>query len=88
MDSNEPDFPTWERKTLDQFAAEAYRQLRADAELIEQLRQDLRTALDAYRTAVTVGGVSPRHKLHIPGPLEDAAINKGIADDPDTMALA
>lgn len=39
------DFSTWQRETLEQFARQA-------ADENKQLRQDLRTALDAYRAEV------------------------------------
>jgi len=45
-----PNFPAWERATLDKFAADAYIRIQQQAEAIEQLRQDLRDAMNLLRS--------------------------------------
>ena len=44
-----PTFATWERETLDKFALEAYLRLREQQDQLEQLRGDLKDAIEAYR---------------------------------------
>ena len=44
-----PTFNTWERETLDKFALEAYLRLREQQDQLEQLRGDLKDAIEAYR---------------------------------------
>jgi hypothetical protein len=44
-----PTFSTWERQTLDKFAFEAYLRLREQQDQLEQLRGDLKDAIEAYR---------------------------------------
>ena len=44
-----PTFATWDRATLDKFALEAYLRLREQQDQLEQLRGDLRDAIEAYR---------------------------------------
>ena len=44
-----PTFNTWERQTLDKFALEAYLRLQQQQEQLEQLRGDLKDAIEAYR---------------------------------------
>ena len=44
-----PTFATWERETLDKFALEAYLRLQKQQDQLEQLRGDLKDALEAYR---------------------------------------
>ena len=44
-----PNFAAWERLTLDKFALDAYLRLQAQQEALEQLRQDLRDAMDLLR---------------------------------------
>lgn len=56
---NPPNFDTWSQETLAKFAAEAYERLRQQEEQLEQLRLDLKTALDAYRE-ITRGMAFPR----------------------------
>jgi hypothetical protein len=46
-----PNFPAWERQTLDKFAADAYIRMQQQTEAIEQLRQDLRDAMKLLRSA-------------------------------------
>jgi len=48
-----PDFAAWQHKTLVQFATQATHRLRQQKAEIEQLRIDLRAALDAYRKEIT-----------------------------------
>ena len=47
-----PTFATWERQTLDKFALEAYLRLREQQDQLEQLRGDLKDAIEAYRTVI------------------------------------
>ena len=44
-----PTFATWERQTLDKFALAAYLRLQQQQEQLEQLRCDLKDAIEAYR---------------------------------------
>ena len=44
-----PTFSTWDRPTLDKFALEAYLRLREQQDQLEQLRGDLKDAIEAYR---------------------------------------
>ena len=44
-----PTFADWDRHTLDKFASEAYLRLQQQQDEIEQLRGDLRDAMNAYR---------------------------------------
>ena len=44
-----PSFNTWERETLDKFALAAYLRMRKQEDQLEQLRCDLKDAIEAYR---------------------------------------
>ena len=44
-----PTFATWDRATLDKFALDAYLRLQQQQDQLEQLRGDLRDAIEAYR---------------------------------------
>ena len=44
-----PDFASWKPETLVKFAHEAYAKLRDQEDQLQQVRQDLKTALEAYR---------------------------------------
>jgi hypothetical protein len=44
-----PTFSTWDRAVLDKFALEAYLRLQQQQDQIEQLRSDLKDAIEAYR---------------------------------------
>ncbi len=44
-----PNFPAWERQTLDRFALDAYLRLQAQQEALEQLRGDLKDAMSLLR---------------------------------------
>ena len=44
-----PTFSTWERQTLDKFALEAYLRMLKQQDQLEQLRGDLKDAIEAYR---------------------------------------
>ena len=44
-----PNFSAWERTTLDRFALDAYLRLQAQQEALEQLRGDLRDAMNLLR---------------------------------------
>lgn len=48
--SDLPNFAAWERQTLDKFALDAYLRLQAQQEALEQLRQDLRDAMQLLRS--------------------------------------
>jgi hypothetical protein len=48
-----PDFAAWQHDTLVQFATEALDKLQKQKAEIEQLRLDLRAAIDAYRKEIT-----------------------------------
>jgi hypothetical protein len=45
----QPDFPSWNRETLNQFAADAATRLVALEEANDQLKQDLRDAMKLLR---------------------------------------
>jgi len=47
-----PIFATWDRATLDKFALEAYLRLQEQQDQLEQLRGDLKDAIEAYRTLI------------------------------------
>ena len=47
-----PTFATWDRVVLDKFALEAYLRLREQQDQLEQLRCDLKDAIEAYRTLI------------------------------------
>ena len=47
-----PNFAAWERQTLDKFALDAYLRLQAQQEALEQLRGDLKDAIEAYRAVM------------------------------------
>ena len=44
-----PTFSTWDRATLDRFALDAYLRLQEQQDQLEQLRGDLKDAIEAYR---------------------------------------
>jgi len=46
---NQPDFATWQQGNLVNFATEAYEKLQRQDEEIENLKLDLKTAINAYR---------------------------------------
>ena len=47
-----PTFATWDRAVLDKFVMEAYLRLRQQQDQLEQLRGDLKDAIEAYRTLI------------------------------------
>jgi hypothetical protein len=47
-----PIFATWDRATLDKFAMDAYLRLLQQQDQLEQLRGDLKDAIEAYRTLI------------------------------------
>ena len=47
-----PTFATWDRATLDKFALESYLRLREQQDQLEQLRGDLKDAIEAYRAII------------------------------------
>tara|TARA_R110000868_G_scaffold24365_4_gene96324 strand:- start:149 stop:328 length:180 start_codon:yes stop_codon:yes gene_type:complete len=44
-----PTFNTWDRAVLDKFALEAYLRMLKQQDQLEQLRGDLKDAIEAYR---------------------------------------
>jgi hypothetical protein len=44
-----PTFETWERETLNKFAYETYAKLLEQGDQIQQLQDDLKAAIKAYR---------------------------------------
>ena len=44
-----PTFATWDRTVLDKFALDAYLRLQQQQDQLEQLRGDLKDAIEAYR---------------------------------------
>ena len=50
-----PTFSTWERQTLDKFALEAYLRMLKQQDQLEQLRGDLKDAIEAYRALLRKG---------------------------------
>ena len=50
-----PEFKTWGRANLDQFAVEAYMKLQEQEDLIQQLNCDLKDAIEAYRELMRRG---------------------------------
>ena len=44
-----PDFASWQQATLAKIAGEMYAKIREQEDQLEQMRQDLKTALEAYR---------------------------------------
>jgi hypothetical protein len=47
--TEEPDFASWKPENLVKFAQETYVALRQQQDEIERLRQDRKTAMEAYR---------------------------------------
>ena len=50
-----PAFDTWERATLDKFAQDSYAKLLEQADQIQQLQDDLKDAIKAYRELMLRG---------------------------------
>ena len=46
---NRPDFATWSQANLAKFAKEAYAKMQEQQERIEQLQNELKDAIKAYR---------------------------------------
>ena len=44
-----PDFPTWDRKTLNQFARDAFLRLQEQEQALQQAREDLHFAMEQLR---------------------------------------
>jgi hypothetical protein len=44
-----PDFASWQTTNLVKFAHDAYDKMREQDDQLQQMRQDLKTALEAYR---------------------------------------
>jgi len=44
-----PAFDTWSQENLAKFAAQAYAKMQAQDDRIQQLQNDLKTAINAYR---------------------------------------
>jgi len=47
-----PTFNTWDRAVLDKFALEAYLRMQKQQDQLEQLRGDLKDAIEAYRAVI------------------------------------
>ena len=47
-----PTFSTWDRVVLDKFALEAYLRLQEQQDQLEQVRGDLKDAIEAYRAVI------------------------------------
>ena len=47
-----PTFATWDRAVLDKFALEAYLRMQQQQDQLEQLRCDLKDAIEAYRAVI------------------------------------
>ena len=47
-----PTFATWDRAVLDKFAMEAYLRMQKQQDQLEQLRCDLKDAIEAYRAVI------------------------------------
>ena len=45
-----PDFASWQTTNLVNFAHDAYVKLREQDDQLQQMRQDLKTAMEAYRS--------------------------------------
>ena len=48
--TNAPDFQSWQTTNLVNFAHDAYAKMQEQADQIMQLQQDLKTAMEAYRS--------------------------------------
>ena len=48
-----PKFDIWERESLVDFSGEAYVKLCEQDEIIQQMQQDLKTAIESYRILLT-----------------------------------
>jgi len=49
LQKNAPDFQSWQPATLAKFAQDAYAKMQEQEDQLEQSRQDLKTAINAYR---------------------------------------
>ena len=58
-----PTFSTWERQTLDKFALEAYLRMLRQQDQLEQLRGDLKDAIEAYRAVMRE--TAPSHRFGV-----------------------
>jgi hypothetical protein len=47
-----PEFKSWERDNLNKFAYDAYLRLVEQEDLIQQLQNDLKDAIEAYRVLI------------------------------------
>ena len=47
-----PAFDTWSQENLAKFAAEAYAKMQEQGDRIQQLQNDLKTAINAYRELI------------------------------------
>ena len=55
-----PTFSTWDRAVLDKFVMEAYLRLQQQQDQLEQLRGDLKDAIEAYRAVMRE--TTPSHR--------------------------
>jgi len=58
-----PTFNTWDRATLDKFAMDAYLRLQQQQDQLEQLRCDLKDAIEAYRAVMRE--TAPSHRFGV-----------------------
>jgi len=56
--NDQPNFSTWERETLDKFAQNAYTQIQAQQDALEQLRGDLRDAMNELRKYASASSIN------------------------------
>ena len=53
MHPNElPDFASWDRKTLDKYATEAYQKINEQDAIIDQLRKDFKDCMQVNRERI------------------------------------
>lgn len=48
-----PNFAAWNAETLTKFATDAYKRMQQQQEAMEQMRNDLKTAMENYRKLLT-----------------------------------
>jgi hypothetical protein len=58
-----PTFSTWDRAVLDKFAMDAYLRLQQQQDQLEQLRSDLKDAIEAYRAVMRE--TAPSHRFGV-----------------------
>ena len=79
-----PTFNTWDRAVLDKFALEAYLRMQKQQDQLEQLRGDLKDAIEAYRVLNKgSSSLSVDDERLTPGLVSNADVRPGVilADD-------